>query len=309
MKKNRGLRIGVIGTGTMGKHHARVSALLLDGAYLAAVSDIDEKKAQEIASKYEGVCVFKDYKEMLALVDAVVIVTPTDTHFEICGECLNAGKHVLVEKPFTKTSDQAQKLMELAAEKNLVLAVGLIERFNPAFQEILKLIKKEKIIGINIKRFSPFPERITDTNVIFDMMIHDLDLLYSMRHKDEVEGLKAEGQKVKSDKLDKVSATIFFNSGIIAKVDADRVFGIKTRKISVATERAIVEADLLTKRVYVRDLTHHIPSTHHVKDKDQLTEELMDFIGAIKTNSQPTVCAEDGFRALKLAEEVEKACS
>jgi len=307
MKKVRGLKIGVIGVGSMGRHHARVSSLL-PGAHLFAVADIDDKKAKDLGDRY-GARAFKDYLEMLPLVDAVTISSPTETHFEIAQHCLSAGKNTLVEKPLAKRSDDAKKLVDLAQAKNLVLAVGMIERFNPAFQELAKLIKKQKILGIHIQRFSPFPERIADANVIQDMMIHDLDLLLSLLPLDEVEGMKATGTKEKTDKLDKVSATFYLKSGTIAKVEADRVFGIKTRKITVTTDNGLIEADLLKKRIYLRDLQHHVPSLHHTKEKDQLTEELKDFIKAIKNGSKPRVDGEAGCRALQLAEEVEKACS
>ncbi len=307
MKKGRGLKIGVVGIGSMGRHHARVSSLL-SGAHLFAVADIDDKKAKEVADRY-GVRVFKNYLEMLPLVDAVTISSPTETHFEIAHHCLNAGKNTLVEKPLAKNSSDAKKLVDLAQAKDLVLAVGMIERFNPAFQELTKLIKNQRVLGIHIQRFSPFPERITDANVIQDMMIHDLDLLLSLLPLDEVESMKVTGTKEKTDKLDKVSATFYLKSGTIAKIEADRVFSIKTRKITVTADFGLVETDLLNKRIYIRDLQHHIPSLHHTQDKDQLTEELKDFIKAIKTGSKPRADGNAAFRALKLAEEVEKACS
>lgn len=307
MKKGRGLKIGVIGVGTMGEHHARIFSTL-PGAKLTAVADLNEERALEVGKRYDAKA-FTDYTEMFSLVEAISLATPTETHFKIGSECINAGKHLLIEKPLAKTSEEAKKLLELAKSKELVLAVGLIERFNPAFQELCKLIRKEKIIGINIKRLSPFPERITDTNVIQDMMIHDLDLLVNLLPKDEIETLKAEGCKVKSEKLDKVSASIYFNSGIIARLEANRVFGIKSRKIAVITEKGMLEADLLSKRVYVHNFEHHIPSIHFTKSYDQLTAELADFVKSVKNRTRPKVDAEDGYRALKLAEEVERACS
>jgi predicted dehydrogenase len=307
MKKRRGLKIGVIGTGAMGQNHCRVCATL-PGAVLAAVADSDAGRAAEIAAKY-NVPAFSNYQEMLPLVEAVIVATPTGTHFEIASACLNAGKNILVEKPLAANSEQASALVRLAEEKKLTLATGFIERFNPAFQELCRLVRKEKVLGINIKRFSPFPQRITDASVIQDMMIHDLDLLVNLLPADEIEGMKAEGCKIKSNKLDRVSATFFFRSGVISKIDADRDFSIKTRKITVVSERGLIEADLLNKKVYIRDLVHHIPSVHHTKDADQLTLELMDFVKAIASGKKPTVDGHAGYRALKLAEEVLAACS
>ncbi|MFH1684526.1 MAG: Gfo/Idh/MocA family oxidoreductase [Candidatus Margulisiibacteriota bacterium] len=306
MKGGRGLKIGVIGVGAMGQHHARVISTL-PGAQLFGVADLDQEKAKQIGVRF-GAEVFQNYKDLLGQVEAIIIASPTKTHFEIAKDCLEAGKNILIEKPICKNLDDAKTLAGLAKSKNLVLAVGLIERFNPAFQELQKLTRKEKIIGIQINRFSLFPERITDANVIQDMMVHDLDLLLKLIPNEEIENLKAHGEKVKSENLDKVSATFFYRSGLIAKVEADRVFGIKTRKITVTTERALIEADLLNKRVYVRDLQHHLPSIHHTKNYDQLTAELADFVKAIKTGIQPRVTAEDGCKVLALSEEVEKAC-
>ena len=169
MKKGRGLKIGIIGLGAMGKHHARICSIL-SCAKLFAVADIDQEEASQIGKLFKAT-VFYDYKEMLPAIDAVIIATPTQTHFQIAQECLKAGKNILIEKPFTKTSHEAQKLIDLAQSKSLILAVGLIERYNPAFQELCKLLRKEKIIGIHFTRLSPFPERITDANVIQDMMV------------------------------------------------------------------------------------------------------------------------------------------
>lgn len=307
MKKGRGLKYGVIGVGSMGEHHAHIISELA-GVRLSAVADSDGARANRISAIYD-IPVFKDYKEMLPMVEAVSIVTPTSTHFDIAVECLNAGKHVLIEKPLTPTSEEAQKLVDLAKSKGLVLAVGLIERFNPAFQEISKLVKKEKILGIQINRSSPFPERITDTSVVHDMMIHDLDLLLALLPTDEIESLRAEGAKIKSDKLDQVNTTIYFASGIIAQVEANRVAEDKTRKIIVSTEKGVAEADLLNKKIYIRDFQTHVPSTHYTKKNNQLTEELKDLIKSIKQSTRSRVTGEEGYKALKLAEEVEKACS
>lgn len=307
MTKGRGLKLGVIGVGSMGQHHARILSTL-PGVKLAGIADQDQERAKQLSVRF-GVQPFFDFKELLPEIDAAVIAVPTSLHFDIAAECLNAGKHLLIEKPLAQTLDQAQRLIHLAAQKNLILAAGFIERFNPAFLELQKLIRKEKIIGVHVHRLSPFPERITDTNVIQDMMIHDLDLVLTLLPKEEIESLKATGEKVKTKKFDKVSATIFYQSGLVTKLEADRVFGIKTRKITVTTERGLIEADLLNKRVYLRDLQHHVPSVHHTKTKDQLTAELSDFTSAIKKNSRPKVSGPEALAAQKLAEEVEQACS
>lgn len=305
MKKGKGLRIGVIGLGVMGQHHARIASTL-PGVRLTAVADIDPPRAEETAKKFR-IPPFNDYQKMLPEVDAVCLSTPTQTHFEIAQECLNAGKHLLVEKPFTGSSSLAATLLSLAKEKQRVLTVNFVERYNPAFQKLLRLLRDEKIHGIDIKRLSPYPERIQDADVVFDMMIHDLDLLRQLV-ADEIEDIKAKGEKIRSNVSDRVVVTIAFKSGTMARIDANRVFGVKTRKIVVTADKHLIEADLLNKLVYLRDFSSHIPSTIPVKQIDQLTEALKDFVAAIKGKSPVAVKAEDGLAALQLAERIEEAC-
>jgi len=307
MNKKRGFNYGVIGVGSMGAHHARIISTIY-GVKLAAVVDGNLERAKEIAEKYKAEA-FENYKDILDKVDAVTIATPSETHFFVAQDIINAGIPCLVEKPLAMTAEQAQGLVDLSREKNVPVATGFIERFNPAFIELQKLIKGERILGIDIKRHSPFPARIKDANVIEDMMIHDLDLLLALLPLDKIEGMRGEGKKIKTDKLDQALATIYFESGIITKVSADRTAEETVRKIIVSTEKAQIEADLLNKTVYVRDFLHPSPSIHHTKKKDQLFEELTSFINSTKKGVKPKITAEDGLAALKLAEEVLKACS
>ena len=308
MKKGRGLKIGVVGLGVMGRHHARIASIWLKNGHLAAVADVNEQAGQEISRLYKA-DYYKNYQEIFPLVDALIIATPTATHRDIASEAIKAKLPILVEKPLAANAAEAQELAEIAKNNNVLVAVGMIERFNPAFVELVKLVSQEKIIGIDIKRQSPFAERITDADVVFDVMIHDLDLMMSLLAKDELESVKAQGKRVKSQKLDIVNATFFFRSGNIVKVEANRVFGSKTRKITVATERALYEADLLNKTVIMRTMEHPAPSSHFTKSYDQLTAEQQDFVFAIKRGRQPKVSAQAGLRCIKLAEEVQKACS
>lgn len=315
MRKGKGLKFGVIGLGVMGCHHARILSSL-PGAKLTAIADIDPQKIQEKAHELK-IKAFDNYLAMLNEVDAVCIATPTLSHFEIAQQCINAGKHVLLEKPFTGQSKLAKELFKMADERNVLLSANFLERFNPAYQRLLRLLKNEKIIGIDIKRLSPFPERITDTNVIFDMMIHDLDLLQRLI-VDEIEDIRAEGKSMESDKLDWVKATITYKSGIIANVEANRIFGIKTRKIAVTTEKHLIDADLLKKAIYVRDFSTPVPSTVPVKNLNQLAEILKDFVSAIKSKEKDNLqssyqntnlpTGQEIIATLQLAERIEACC-
>lgn len=308
MKKGPGLKIGVIGVGTMGRNHARTLSCSIPGVKLAGVADSNESIASE-AGKLLSVPSFTTHKELLPFVDAVVLAAPTSLHYEIGSYCLENGKHLLVEKPMAKTVAEAESLLSISLERGLILAVGFIERFNPAFQELLKIIRKEKIVGIDIKRLSPFPERITDANVIQDMMIHDLDLLCSLLPQDQIEQIKASGEIVKGAALDRVVAHFYFKSGIIASVEASRIFSTKSRNILITTESGLYEVDLLEKRIYFRNFIHALPSVLKFKIFDQLTAELKDFSQAIKNKRAPMVDGEAGLRAIKLGKEIEKLCS
>ena len=305
MIKGRGIKLGVIGAGSMGKNHARIAASL-PGVNLVGIADVNFPAAQELAGSL-GVKAFADYKELLPLIEAACIVTPTQTHFQVAEDCLAAGKHLLIEKPFTGSSATARTLIAQASQQSLIITAGLIERFNPAFQKLLKEIKGEKIIGLDIKRLSPYPERITDTDVIFDMMFHDLGLLQVLM-PDEIIAVKAKGEKIRSKLLDRAVVSLTHKSGAISRVEASRVFGSKSRNITVMTEKYLIEADLLNKSIYLRDFSSPTPSTVPIKPNDQLTEELKDFINSIKTKSPPTVSSEEILKALTLAEEIEKLC-
>ncbi|MFH1826454.1 MAG: Gfo/Idh/MocA family oxidoreductase [bacterium] len=306
MNKKPRLRYGVIGAGSMGRHHARIIDLM-PSVSLEAIAEPDKNQHLNIPDVLRSK-IYDNYHEILDRVDAISVVSPTSTHYSIAKDCLLANKHLLIEKPFTETIAEAEELISLAKERNLVVAIGYVERFNPAFIELTKIIKKEKILGITFNRLSPFPARITDANVVRDMMIHDLDLLLALLPNEEIAEIKASGKKIKSNKLDRVSATMHFVSGIVAKLVADRVSPERKRNIVVTTERNMYEADLMKKKLFVRDFQSHVPSVHSAKDQDQLTAELTDFIKAIKNNGQPKVTALEGQQTLRLAEEVEKLC-
>jgi len=219
------------------------------------------------------------------------------------------SKHVLIEKPIAENSDQAKELLELANGKKLKCTVGMIERFNPSFQKLVRMIKGQKIIGMEIKRLSPYPERIKES-VVFDMMIHDIDLA-SKVGRTGVEDIRAYGKKKRSDTLDEVLATLYFKDGMIAKIDASRIKNHKERKITITTEEGIYEADLLNKKLSVRgfdDLTKK--EEVEIKQEDQLTLELRNFLISIQKDRQPEISLEQATRSLITAEEVEKtACS
>jgi predicted dehydrogenase len=172
------IRVGVIGVGNMGQHHARVLSLLKD-VELVGVADTNIDRGLDTASKHR-VKFFENYQDLLALVDAVCIAVPTRLHYEVGMVCLKAGIHVLIEKPISATVAEAESLVNTAAECNRILQVGHIERFNPAYLELVKVLKGETLLAIEAHRMSPYSQRANDVSVVFDLMIHDIDLLLEL---------------------------------------------------------------------------------------------------------------------------------
>jgi predicted dehydrogenase len=172
------VRVGVIGIGNMGWHHARVLSLLRD-AELIGVADPDQARGA-LAVEQFGCRWFPDYLEMLGEVEAVCIAVPTLLHHRVGLACLEAGVHVLIEKPIAATQEEASELIEAAERNGKLLQVGHIERFNPAFRELLKVVAGEEIVVLEARRHSPNPDRANDVSVVLDLMIHDIDLVLEL---------------------------------------------------------------------------------------------------------------------------------
>jgi len=301
------IRVGVVGAGVMGGFHIKIASSLPD-AKLIGIFDLDQSRAQEIADKYHTIAL-PSLDALMNGAEAIIVASPTSTHLEVCKIAINRKKHLLVEKPLTMDSSSSAEIVSLASAKKLVLAVGMIERFNPAFTKAFSLTKHEKILGIDIRRFSPFPERISDASVVWDVMIHDLDLAFLLG-KVEIDSLKAFGRKVKTSVLDEAEATLYFKDGTIARVSASRVKEGKIRDIQITTERCIYEADLLNKKLYRRSFETLVDKEEiETKSTDQLTLEQKDFYSAINKGRAPCCPGDQALKVIRLAEEVEAKCS
>jgi predicted dehydrogenase len=309
-KHSKKFSVGVAGVGFMGENHARL-VQPLPGVRLAGIMDQDGPRAEVVSTKY-NTAAFTEFAPLLNEADAVIIATPTSTHFDLASQAIEAGKHVFIEKPLASTAEEGEKLVAAAKEKGVVLACGLIERFNPAFTVAYNLIKKDRPLIINIKRESPLPQRITDASVVFDMMIHDLDLALKIAGTAPKE-FKAKGKRVKTKMLDQAFVNIFFKNGIIANIEASRVAEGKTRSLSANCERSNIDADLLSKTVRQKFMPDPSAPTieppkkieHPVSPVDQITLELKDFISAAKRGKEPEVTGRDALDALRLAEDIE----
>src|SRR5271154_3059864 len=225
------VKVPVLGTGSLGQHHARIySELHAAGQVeLTGIYDAHAETARKIGEKHK-LRVFNSIAEAAAASDALNIVTPTTTHFDIAKNLLAQGKHVLVEKPMTDNSAQATELCELAQKKNLVLQVGHVERFNPVFKFLEDAATEPKFIECH--RLSPFPARSTDIGVVLDLMIHDLDIVLAFV-KSPVVSVEGVGIPVLSKSEDIANARLRFANGCVANLTASRVSPERMRKIRV----------------------------------------------------------------------------
>ena len=225
------VKVAVLGVGSLGQHHARLYAELAAAGTVefTGIYDAHAATAQKISAKL-GVKMFNSIAEAAAVSDALNIVTPTITHFDIAKQLLAQGKHVLVEKPMTEKTEQAAELVQLAQQKNCVLQVGHVERFNPVFKYLQTVATEPRFIETH--RLSPYPARSTDVGVVLDLMIHDLDVVLAFV-KSPVTSVDAVGIPVLSASEDIANARLRFANGCVANLTASRVSPERMRKIRV----------------------------------------------------------------------------
>jgi predicted dehydrogenase len=313
------IRIGVIGVGNMGQHHTRVLSLLKD-VELVGVSDVNVERGLDTASKYR-VRFFEDYQDLFPYVDAVCIAVPTRLHHEVGMTCLQAGVHVLIEKPIAASIAEAESLVNAAAESQCILQVGHIERFNPAFQELSKVLKTEELLALEAHRMSPYSHRANDVSVVLDLMIHDIDLLLELAGSPVVK-LTASGSRASdSGYLDYVTATLGFANGIVATLTASKVTHRKIRRIAAHCKNSLTEADFLNNEI----LIHRQTTANYMTDYGQvlyrqdgliekvytsniepLHAELEHFVSCVRGGKQPSVGGEQALKALRLASSIEQ---
>ncbi len=297
------LNIGVIGVGYLGHHHARIFSQL-ENVRLSAIVDIDKKKADHIASKY-NTSSYTDFREIFDKVDAISIVTPTINHFETALECINAGKDIFIEKPITSTPEEAEKLIDEAQKRGNIIQVGHIERFNPAVLKVYSLI--ENPIFFEAERLSPFIGRGTDVDIIIDLMIHDIDIILSiLSHNGKdiaIKDIKAVGAKVLTNRLDVAKAWLSFGDNIQAIATASRISSEKSRILKILQRDAHIVLDyqnMNIKRFFVEN-GEIKKDIIQVEKKEPLKEELIDFADCVINRRKPRVSAIDGLKALKVA--------
>lgn len=300
------LRAGVVGVGHLGQHHARLYAALPDST-LIGVTDQDRGRARLIADQH-GAQVFEELSDLLKAVDVVSIAVPTSAHYGVARACLEAGKHVLVEKPIAVKPAEARELVDLAKAKGRRLQVGHSERFNPIMQAMRPHIRRPAFIEGH--RIGPYSERGTDVDVVLDLMIHDLDLVLSL-NPGPVEEVRAAGVPVLSSTIDIANARIQFQSGCVANLTASRVSLAKMRRLRVFQRDSYVSIDFQSRKGIVGRRSGEPGQKPGFaieeckgSDDEPLKLQLESFLRSIRTGSTPVVSGEDGAAALAVAHQV-----
>jgi len=305
------LKCAVVGVGYLGKFHAQ-KYHKIPGCELVAVVDSREDMAQQVAQPL-GCLALTNYSELLGHVDAVSIVVPTQAHYSVCKDFLNAGVHVLVEKPMTTTLAQADELIELAEKKNLVLAVGHLERFNPAALALEPLLDDPRFIDSS--RLAPFKPRATDVSVLLDLMIHDVDLILSLVDS-ELESVDCSGARVLTSDIDIANARIRFVNGCVANITASRVSSKSERKMRVFQSHACHSLDFQARTLTsYRGAADPMANPEHAIDRteqsfgeaDPLYSEILDFVQSVQNQRAPKVSGRAGCRALEAVQRITEA--
>lgn len=315
---NHQIRTGVIGVGNIGQHHARIYATL-PGSYLVGIADTDASRAQDIADRYQ-VAAYTDYRTLLDQVHAVSVAAPTTLHHEIGLACLARGVHVMMEKPLAASVQEGHELAGLAEQARLVLQIGHVERFNPTFVELANVLSDLRILAIEARRLSPFATRAADVSVVYDLMVHDLDLILNLIPA-PLASVSATGSRIRSPQADHAMALLTFDTGQVASLSASKVTQHKVRQMAVTCAEAFVVADFLTRTVMVHRQSsadyfaqrgevlyrqEGLIEQVYVPQIEPLYAELQHFLACVRDGRQPRVGSNAAIRVMTVAEEIEQ---
>lgn len=313
------VKVGVIGIGNMGWHHARVLSLLRD-ADLVGVADPDESRGKLAVEQFQCEW-FKDYHDLISKVDAICIAVPTLLHHKVGLDCLKAGVNVLIEKPIAANELEAKSLINASKISNCLLQVGHIERFNPAFRELNKIVQNEDIVVLEARRHSPHADRANDVSVVMDLMIHDIDLVLELVNS-KIHKLAAVGGRNSDGLIDYVNATLVFKNNIIASLTASKMSHKKIRNLSAHCQNGLVETDFLNHSLQIHRKAHESYTAEHgelvyrndgyveevsTTSIEPLYAELEHFLKCVQGKESPEVDGEQASRALKIADFIECA--
>ena len=313
------VKVGVIGIGNMGWHHARVLSLLKD-ADLIGVADPNVNRGKLAIEQFQCDW-FADYHDLIPKVDAICIAVPTLLHHQVGLDCLKAGIHVLIEKPIAASEAEAEELIRESNKANCLLQVGHIERFNPAFRELNKIINNEKIVVLEARRHSPNADRANDVSVVMDLMIHDIDLALELVSS-QIKKISAVGGRNSDGLIDYVNATLVFSNNVIASLTASKMSHKKIRSLSAHCQNGLVETDFLNHTLHIHRKSHESYTAEHgelVYRNDGFVEEvsstsieplyaeLEHFLKCVQGKESPEVDGKQASRALIIADFIECA--
>ena len=298
------IKVGVIGVGHLGQHHARIYAGM-EGVELAGICDTDIRRAKKFARKYRT-SAFTDYKQMFGTVNCVSVVVPTELHYHVAKDCLANGISVLIEKPVTKFVGEADDLLNIAADRKLIIQVGHIERFNAAVRALDEI--QGNVRFIECHRLGPFKKRALDVGVVLDLMIHDIDIILGLV-RSEVSSIDAVGVNILTDHEDLANVRIRFKNGAVANLTASRVTKAEMRKIRLFKDDCYISLDYIKQdAVLYRKINNRITGKLiNIKKEEPLKKELEAFINCVRTGERPLVSGEEGRDALKIALQIEDA--
>ncbi len=300
------LKIGVIGIGYLGKFHLEKFINNKKSEVIWVVDKLIDSIDISIPKKISKI---KDFKKIINDIDAVSIVTPTNTHYNIAKFFLENKKHVLIEKPMTKNINEAKKLIDIAKKNKVILQVGHLERFNPVMKKLTSEIKSP--LFIEVHRLAKFNPRSTDVNVIFDLMIHDIDIIMSLIKK-KVKKITAFGKKIITKTTDIANVRIDFEGGIIANLTASRISQKNERKIRIFEKEKYYSVDFMissikkySKNKNTRNKLFNL-NEYSYKKSDALKDEVNNFILSCLKQAKPLVDGTQGMEAVKIASIISK---
>ena len=312
------LKVGVFGVGHLGKYHLN-NWKEIPEVSLVGFFDPNNDNAKEVEKTY-GLKRFMDEEALIAACDIIDIVTPTQHHFPVCEMAIKMGKNVFVEKPMANTIEEGKAIVNMVKEANVKLQVGHVERFNPAYTALKNASLNP--LFIEVHRLAQFNPRGTEVSVIFDLMIHDIDIILSIV-KSDIKNISASGVAVLTDTPDIANVRIEFNNGCVANLTSSRISMKKMRKIRLFQKDAYIGIDFLEKNTEIIKLkkpedpetfsfdieTHQGTKTISIEnpvieDGNAIKAELSSFVHAIIHNETPVVSEIDGFLAMEVAHQI-----
>jgi len=316
------IRVGLIGAGHLGRYHIKHLSKHSDIDFVGFF-DTDQENARQVASKF-SVKPFEDFNQLIDSVDAMHIVTPTNTHHEIAKKCLNKNKDIFIEKPITKNTKEACDIIGIAEKNNCIIQVGHIERFNPTINHLKTVFAQPHYI--EIERLAPFQSRGTEVPVVLDLMVHDIDLILSIVDSSIVD-VHASGASMMSETVDLAHAHIKFENGVVANLKSSRIAQNYVRKIRTYEKNLYTITDLMIPQIEVYGLektavfsdqcieqdVETAAGTKNLfyekiipKKEDALLKEIDNFVVSIKDRQPPIVDGNQGLRALEIALQIEQ---